>query len=171
MNKILLIYVVNIIITGFNSSVIAQKYKPKYLRENDQAFKNLTLQTTENGWIEFKKEAKINPNTFFKDYSNSIGLGKDYDFKLIKNEIDLKKNQHQRFKLHYKNIPVEGAEFTLHSSIEGVLTLAHGKIPEDLNVDLSKPISESRALDLALESMKLRLEDYQKNEINKKMGN
>ena len=52
--------------------LFAQKDQPKYLRENDKTFKELTLRTTENGWIEFKKEAKINPNNFFKDYAKQI---------------------------------------------------------------------------------------------------
>lgn len=55
--------------------ILAQKYQPKYLREDNKEFKNLTTQITSNGWIEFKKEARINPNTFFKDYGNNLGLG------------------------------------------------------------------------------------------------
>ncbi|TAG51011.1 MAG: M4 family peptidase, partial [Runella slithyformis] len=150
--------------------LLAQKYQPKYLRENDKSFKELTIKTTENGWIEFKKEAKINPNTFFKDYGSSLGLGKDYDFKIFKEETDRKQSRYQRFQLHYKNIPVEGVEFTLHSSIEGVLTLGHGKIPDGLNFDVSKPISENKALGLALVAMKLNLADFKKKEVNKEKG-
>ena len=30
--------------------LLAQKYQPKYLRNNDEVFKNLTERTTENGW-------------------------------------------------------------------------------------------------------------------------
>ncbi|TAE36636.1 MAG: hypothetical protein EAZ70_10720 [Runella slithyformis] len=58
--------------------LLAQKYQTKYLREDNKEFKDLTLRTTENGWIEFKKEAKINPNNFFKDYASSLVLCKDY---------------------------------------------------------------------------------------------
>lgn len=59
----------------------------KYLRENNESFKSLILRADNDGWIEFKKEAKLKrtgapPNTFFEDYGNSIGLGKEYDFRL-----------------------------------------------------------------------------------------
>lgn len=47
--------------------LLAQKFQPKYLREDNWPFKALTKTATPDGWIEFKKEAKINPNTFFKD--------------------------------------------------------------------------------------------------------
>ena len=150
--------------------LFAQKYQPKYLREDNKAFKDLTNRTTENGWIEFKQEARVNPSTFFKNYASSLGLDKDYDFKLLKDETDKKQNKHQRFLLHYKNIPVEGAEFTLHSSIQGVLTLAHGRIPDGLNFDVSKPMPENKALDFALVSMKLSAADFKKNELNKQKG-
>ena len=30
--------------------LFAQKYQPKYLREDNKAFKDLTERTTENGW-------------------------------------------------------------------------------------------------------------------------
>jgi hypothetical protein len=33
----------------------AQKDLPKYLRENDKSFREMTARTTTNGWIEFKK--------------------------------------------------------------------------------------------------------------------
>ena len=49
--------------------LLAQKYQPKYLREDDQNLKNLTVRTDNDGWIEFKKDAKLNPNNFFKDYA------------------------------------------------------------------------------------------------------
>jgi Zn-dependent metalloprotease len=155
---------------SFAQTSSVPQYKPKYLRENDQNFKNLTTKTTENGWIEFKKEARINPNTFFKDYANSLGLGQHYDFKKIKEETDRKQNKHQRFQLHYKNILVEGAEFTLHSSIEGVLVLGHGRIPENLDVDVNTRIPEPRALDVALASMKLSMADFKKSPNNKQNG-
>jgi hypothetical protein len=74
--------------------VLAQiKYQPKYLREDDKNFKNLTARTDENGWIEFKKEAKLNPNAFFKDFGNNLGIGKDYNFKLLKEETDKKQRE------------------------------------------------------------------------------
>lgn len=168
MKKHLILFLICIVCEG--GQLLAQKYQPKYLREDNKAFKNLTTQVTPNGWIEFKREARINPNTFFKDYANSLGLGQHYDFKPLKDETDNKQIRHQRFQLHYKNIPVEGVEFTLHSSIEGVLTLAHGKIPENLEADVSKSMPESKAFDLALVSMKLSLSDFEKKEKNTKKG-
>ena len=124
MKKYLIFFLICLIYGG--ERVFAQKYQPKYIREDNREFKSLTTQVTPNGWIEFKKEAKLNTNTFFKDYANSLGLGQHYDFKSLKDETDTKSIRHQRFQLHYKNIPVEGAEFGLHfSALGGVLTANH----------------------------------------------
>lgn len=57
MKKHLILFLTCIVCGG--GQLLAQKYQPKYLREKDETFKNLTLQTTENGWIEFKAEARI----------------------------------------------------------------------------------------------------------------
>lgn len=36
--------------------LFAQKYQPKYLREDNKNFKNLTTRTDNDGWIEFKRK-------------------------------------------------------------------------------------------------------------------
>jgi uncharacterized membrane protein YkoI len=140
------------------------KYEPKYLRQDDKAFNDLTIRTDNSGWIEFKKEAKLNPNNFFKDYANSLGLDKDYNFKATKDETDDKRQRHQRFQLFYKNIAVEGVEYLLHSGPDGILTLAHGRIPENMDFDVSKSMPEPKALDIALANIKVTLADLKKLE-------
>lgn len=167
MKKLSIILVICLLYGG--GRLFAQKYQPKYLRENNQVFKELTSRTTENGWIEFKKEAKLNPNTFFKDYGNSLGLRQHYDFKPLKDETDNKQIRHQRFQLHYKNIPVEGVEFGFHSK-EGFLNAAHGRIPENLEFDISKPMPEPKALDIALADRKVTLNDLEKKGRKKPEG-
>ena len=160
-----------LLVYGGGVLLLAQdKYQPKYLRQDDKAFKDLTIQTTDNGWIEFKKAARVNPNSFFKDFAANLGLDKDYNFKPLKDETDKFYTRHQRFLLYYKNIAVEGVEFTLHSSVEGILTLADGRIPEGLNADISKPMAESKALDLALANMKVTLDDLKKMDRKKPQG-
>jgi hypothetical protein len=92
MKKITLLFTLVLLVYIEISVLLAQpKYQPKYLRQDDKAFNDLTIRTTDNGWIEFKKTARVNPNTFFKDFASNLGLNKDYNrngnrFKVIKDE-------------------------------------------------------------------------------------
>ncbi len=109
--KNLLILITIFIIYGKELLFGQDRYQPKYLREDNKTFKDLTEKTNDNGWIEFKKDAKVSHNNFFKNYATSLGLDKDYDFKATKDETDNFKKRHQRFqrnaaRLHYKNITV-----------------------------------------------------------------
>ncbi|AXE19182.1 hypothetical protein DR864_16185 [Runella rosea] len=160
--KKILIFLICLVYGG--GRLIAQKDRPKYLREDDKSFKEMTTRVSENGWIEFKKEAKINPQSFFKDYANSLGLSQHYDFKALNEQRDEKERLHQRFQLHYKNIPVEGMEFSLHTFEDGTLQTAHGRIVEGIDTDVSKPITERRALEIALADKKLSFDDFKEGE-------
>ena len=54
------------IICGINTC-LAQKFKPKYLRENDKSLLALTSNATDDGWLEFKKDKDtegVSPDNF-----------------------------------------------------------------------------------------------------------
>jgi Zn-dependent metalloprotease len=143
--------------------LFAQKHNPKYLREDDKAFKEITKRTTSNGFIEFKEEAKVSAADFFTKYAQNLGLGQHYELQIIKDETDKLQIRHQRYQLYYKKTPVEGAEFTLHSK-GGLLFLANGRIVDGMDFDLSKPIPEQKALDFALADKKMSKDDFKGKE-------
>lgn len=69
MKKYLLLCLTSMLFAlAYPSYVNAQdKFKPKYLRENDRAFLQLTSQATDNGWVEFKKDKDtegVSPDNF-----------------------------------------------------------------------------------------------------------
>lgn len=140
------------------------KFKPKYLRESNKAFTDLTARATDDGWIEFRRDKpKINPATFFETYGSALGFNQHYRMKLVKDKADVKQNHHQKYQLFVKNIRVEGAEFGLHFR-DGALTLAHGRLPDGLDLDISKPIQEHLALEAALSDQKLTLGAFKGSE-------
>ena len=144
---------------GGGGLLFAQKHNPKYLREDDKAFKELTKRTTPNGFIEFKEEAKVAAADFFTKYAQNLGLGQHYELQLTKDETDALQIRHQRYQLYYKKTPVEGAEYTLHSK-GGLLLLANGRIVDGMDFDLSKPMPEQKALDFALADKKMTKADF-----------
>ncbi len=110
-------------------SVVAQdKYQPKYLREDNKAFRDLTTYTSESGWIEFRRDiAGVEATSFFDKFGKNLGLSEDYQMRLTQDETDPKENRHRRYQLFWRNIPVEGSEFTLHSR-KDQLTVAQGRV-------------------------------------------
>ncbi len=74
--------------------------------------------------------------------------------KLVKDQTDDKKVRHQRYSLFYKNVRVEYSDYTLHSKDKRLLA-ADGRIVEQLDIDVSKPITEKQALQIALADQKL----------------
>ena len=125
-------------------------YKPKYLRENNRALLDLASHTNETGWIVFRpdKEA-IDSDKFFDRFGDAIGLGKRYSMRLAKDEADVKQVRHQRYQLYYKNIPVKSVEYTLHSRNKK-MAFVNGRMVENLDIDIEKPMQEKQALAAAI---------------------
>lgn len=165
MKKHIIYLIIGMIFVGGGSlPTLAQKsgvpqYNPKYLREKDPVFEQVATEMTPNGWIIFKKEAKIKASTFFNTYATNLGIGQHYEFQLMKDETDVFHIRHQRFQLYYKKTIVAGAEFTLHS-VDDILQTAHGRIVENMDFDLSKPMPEQKALDYALSDKNLSKADF-----------
>ena len=136
-------------------------YKSKYLRENNRALLDLASQTNETGWIVFRSDKEaIDPDKFFIRFGDAIGLGEYYSMRLIKDEADTKQVRHQRYQLYYKNIPVESVEYTLHSR-DKKLVFANGRMVENLDIDVEKPMSEKKALAYALAQRNLTEDEVQ----------
>ncbi|TAE30613.1 MAG: hypothetical protein EAZ91_09780 [Cytophagales bacterium] len=151
MKNILVFYLIGMLWGGASLSAHAQgKYKPKYLREQNKAFLKLTRFTTDHGLILFRQDTSgVNPETFFDQFSTTLGLNKHYRFKAEKDETDDKQLRHRRYQLFFKNIPVEGVEYLLHSK-GNRMESANGRIVEDLDLDVDKPMKEKDALEFAL---------------------
>lgn len=69
--------------------------------------------------------------------------------RLIKDEADVKQVRHQRYQLFYKNIPVESVEYTLHSRNKKV-AFVNGRMVENLDINIEKPMPEKQALAVAI---------------------
>lgn len=158
-----------LILGGINS--FAQKFQPKYIRENDKAFLALTSSTSNNGWIEFrqgKDVEAISPDGFFDRFGKSLGLGEGYQMRSMKDkdETDFRQIRHQRFQLFYKGVRVEGVEFSLHSRTNR-LESAHGRVVENLTLDVAKATTERQALEQALVDQKLSTDAFKGQELPK----
>ncbi len=134
MKRNLIVYLLSILMGGVNICLAQPKYNAAYKQAKDDTFNALFREMTDNGWLYFKedKAAHIAPDAFIRQYAKNLGLAEGYHLKPVKDETDATgetkiKTRHQLFLLHYKNVPVEGGEFSLHS-VDDVLKVAHGRI-------------------------------------------
>ena len=138
----------------------AQKFKPKYLRENDKSFLQLTSQATDDGWLEFRTDAEtIEVASFSTKFANNLGLKDGYQLRLVKDKTDPKETRHQHYQLYWKDVRVEGGHLSLHSR-KGFLKAAHSRVIEDLSIATDKHIDEREALNAALTDRKLTVSDF-----------
>lgn len=102
------------------------------------------------GWITFKEEANVNPKTFFKDYAGILKLAPGNDLVIVSEEKDELGMVHYRYQQFFKNVPVENAEFIVHSKNDRALT-ANGTLALDFEPTEIRPsISEEEALKVVM---------------------
>lgn len=153
-----------------SGSTFAQpQYKPYYRTYRNASFDSLFSRMTDYGWLFLKDHpsSRIAPDSFVVRYATNLGLSEGYHLKLTKEETETPEGsttsmRHQLFQVHYKNIPVEGNEFSLHSA-ENVLKVAHGKIVAGLDIDVNGAIAAETALQTALNEQSLRPESFDDN--------
>lgn len=142
--------------------VLAQKYVPKYQRDDDKTIERLAKYVGEDGWIEFRQDDNtVQASEFFAKYGDNLGIGEGYEMRLVDQKTVVSKLLSQQYQLYYKGLPVEGAHYSLISQ-EGRLRVAVGKIILDLSRDVASPTKESDALATALVETGTTVEKIQK---------
>ncbi|WP_373512034.1 M4 family metallopeptidase [Persicitalea sp.] len=147
---------------ALSNVVLAQKYIPKYQRDDDKTIERLAKYVGEDGWIEFRQDDNaVQASEFFTNYKDNLGIGEGYELKLLNQKTMEPKLLSQQYQLYYRGLPVEGAYYTLISQ-EGRLQIAVGRIILDLSRDVASPTKESEALATALAEIGTTVEKIQK---------
>ena len=128
--------------------MFAQQDLPTALQPDNQVIRNLTHTVEDAGWLYFTESADVAPTQLFNQYKVNMGLGDDDDMVLQKVETDNTGWTHRRYQQYYKELRVEGAEYTEHI-IGGKVRIANGKILENANLPFVSLITEQIALEKA----------------------
>ena len=107
------------------NSLFAQ-FVPTALQPPNPVIQGLTQQVEPAGWLFMKDDAQVLANDLFTTYKTNMGLGSDDAMVVIKDATDEYGWQHVRYQQYYKNIKVEGAEYTDHLQ-DCILKNANGK--------------------------------------------
>ncbi|HEX3035962.1 MAG TPA: hypothetical protein VHT73_12710 [Thermodesulfobacteriota bacterium] len=111
---------------------------------------DITEPSVTPGWITFKEEANVNPETLFKDYAGIFQLAPGNDMVIVSEEKDELGMVHYRYKQFFKEIPVENAEFIVHAKNDRALT-ANGALAMNFEPsEVTPAISEEEALRIVM---------------------
>lgn len=104
---------------------------------------------SQSGWVEFKSNLSLDPSMIFTSQKESFGLSSSDEMKLYKTENDRIGYSLFRYQQYYQGIPVEGAEYLIHSigkkSVSG-----NGNIIVGISKDVSPTISAQAAITKAI---------------------
>ncbi|MCC6413887.1 MAG: M4 family metallopeptidase [Saprospiraceae bacterium] len=150
--KKLLYPMVAMAILMVSTNLNAQSFTPKALRNDNQAIQSITNKVEPAGWLYLKDESQILAYDLFSTFKTDMGLSSNDSMVLMSDKTDDHGWQHIRYQQYYKNIKVESAEYTEHLNY-CVVKIAHGKLLENADISVTPSITESQALEIALDSI------------------
>lgn len=134
------------------TSLVAQSTQ-SILREDNNVIRSQTERVADAGWLYFKPNTTIAPGELFTTHRIAAGLNRHDEMVVTKTWDDEYGYSHNRYQQYYKGIKVEGAEYSEHFKNECRLEVAHGKIIENLDINITPSINEREALEAALEEI------------------
>ncbi|MBL7928982.1 MAG: M4 family metallopeptidase [Bacteroidia bacterium] len=108
------------------------------------------------GWIRFNPDVSINPETFFIDYRDALGLSADDNMQKVRTKFDELGFAHYHFQQYHKNIKVVFGEYKLHQRPDGFVKSANGRLIIGIQAPHQPLITEEVALQAALQFMNAR---------------
>jgi bacillolysin len=125
---------------------------PTFARKDNTVIASRTLEVKEHGWLYFRKQANVQPNELFTTYREAMGLRPEDEMKIVKSQKDDLGYAHNIYAQYYKGILVQNAGFSEHFK-DNKVEVAHGKLIEQLNLDVNPRLTEAQALQFALDSI------------------
>ncbi|MBC7776058.1 MAG: hypothetical protein H7246_11535 [Phycisphaerae bacterium] len=109
--------------------------------------------SSKEGWIDFRHDFNVDPNSLFVDYKSAFGLRQQDEMHLVKSKTDKYGFTHRTYNQYYKGIRVSGKQFKVHTDEEQKAVSANGKIAREIDLQITPALSENSALQAILQSI------------------
>jgi Zn-dependent metalloprotease len=119
--------------------------------------------------IRFAEGKEVVLSSFWNDYSKKFNLSQYDEFKIYKTTTDKTGQTHHRCKQYYKGIEVADMQYILHEK-NGMVHLANGKIIHGLDINIKPSLTESQALEKALDHLETQHSTGEKSQNKKSMS-
>lgn len=107
---------------------------------------------SKKGMVIFHDDFTIPFDKLFDEMGEWFGVVDPYTMKIKKVMTDTKGQLHYRYQQYYKDIPVHGAQFMLHTHVDGQRS-GNGKIMTPLNIHETIKLNEEEALNMLLSNI------------------
>jgi Zn-dependent metalloprotease len=111
-----------------------------------QVLDEIAKPVTTKGWIDFRENNNLNPETILSESKQLFGLTEQDDMQQYKIQTDEIGYTHFRFQQYHKGIKIIGAETILHHN-GSYLKSMNGYIASDLNMDVTPVVSREQAFE------------------------
>ncbi|MFO7721986.1 MAG: PKD domain-containing protein, partial [Bacteroidales bacterium] len=101
-------------------------------------------------YVEFRPGSEIPEHDFAYWMLRQFGFSEDFGIAMINDEVDFRGDIHRRVSLTYQSTPLFDGMLVLHIR-NGLIYAMNGDIPAQLNLENSMVLTESAALQLALQ--------------------
>lgn len=117
--------------------------------QNSLKIIDIAQQKGQKGWIQFLQNKSIAPEQVFTVYKEAFGLTASDQMKLVRTQTDQIGYSHFRYQQYFQGIPVEGAEYLIHSQGNQAVS-GNGHIITGLNQSKTPGISAQSAINKAI---------------------
>ncbi len=114
-----------------------------------QPLAELAVVEEEGRWIEIHVDVHTSPQAFLSSYKDDMGLSARDGFQSIENKTDKLGYNHHKFNQQFKNIPVEGAQFIVHTEDSRIIR-SNGRLVKNINPTMDVLIDAEEAINSAI---------------------
>jgi Zn-dependent metalloprotease len=151
-----------------NAKVFKNSDATKIVKDCDLVWIN---QKTKNiQFMRLNEEVKIEEKNQVKWLERALNVSKYHTFKEVYAYSDKINFKHIKYQQYYKNIPIEGAFYILHSK-SGKTTLANGEYAPGNEINILPSINEREAFSAAIKYVNARLYQWESTKTNQPKGN
>lgn len=129
----------------------------------------LNPKTKKVQYIQLRDDAKAEEKNQKAWLGKALSISKNHAFIKLSGSTDKINFTHTKYQLHYKNIPVEGAVYTVHSKT-GKISSASGEYSPGNYISEIPSVKESEAFDAAINFVNARLYRWETEKTNRPQG-
>lgn len=162
----LILFIYFLVFLAFSDKAFAQSV-PKVLKEDNKEIRKIAKRVDADKWIYFRKNISQSPSEIINKNKGAFGLSNSDEMVLKKVRPMEQGLVRYQFNQYFKGVRIEGATFSVYAVADSseagkaVPVKGYGNIVENLDLQASPQVSESKALKAALSAVNARLYAWQ----------